>query len=72
PTIMLFDEITSALDPELVGGILELLRELSQTRSMTMIIVIAPDAFRRGMFRSCAVFRSRRDSRRRAAESHFS
>jgi polar amino acid transport system ATP-binding protein len=39
PTIMLFDEITSALDPELVGGILELLRELSQTRSMTMIIV---------------------------------
>ncbi len=39
PTIMLFDEITSALDPELVGGILKLLRELSQTRSMTMIIV---------------------------------
>jgi polar amino acid transport system ATP-binding protein len=39
PAIMLFDEITSALDPELVGGILELLRELSRARSMTMIIV---------------------------------
>jgi polar amino acid transport system ATP-binding protein len=39
PAIMLFDEITSALDPELVGGILELLRELSRARSMTMITV---------------------------------
>ncbi|HET8610858.1 MAG TPA: ectoine/hydroxyectoine ABC transporter ATP-binding protein EhuA [Burkholderiales bacterium] len=39
PAIMLFDEITSALDPELIGGILELLRELSRARSMTMIIV---------------------------------
>jgi polar amino acid transport system ATP-binding protein len=39
PPIMLFDEITSALDPELVGGILDLLRELSRTREMTMLIV---------------------------------
>lgn len=39
PKIMLFDEITSALDPELVGGILALLRDLSNTRSMTMLIV---------------------------------
>lgn len=39
PEIMLFDEVTSALDPELVGGILEILRKLSARRSMTMIIV---------------------------------
>jgi polar amino acid transport system ATP-binding protein len=39
PRIMLFDEITSALDPELVGGILGLLRELSRQRTMTMLIV---------------------------------
>ena len=39
PRIMLFDEITSALDPELVGGILGILRELSNQRSMTMLIV---------------------------------
>lgn len=39
PKVILFDEITSALDPELVGGILQLLRSLSQQRSMTMIIV---------------------------------
>ncbi|KRC85775.1 L-cystine import ATP-binding protein TcyC [compost metagenome] len=39
PEIMLFDEVTSALDPELVGGILQILRDLSARRSMTMIIV---------------------------------
>lgn len=39
PEIMLLDEITSALDPELVGGILKLLDELARTRRMTMLIV---------------------------------
>lgn len=39
PRIMLFDEVTSALDPELVGGILALLRELAAQRTMTMLIV---------------------------------
>jgi polar amino acid transport system ATP-binding protein len=39
PPIMLFDEITSALDPELVGGILDLLRDLSRAREMTCLIV---------------------------------
>jgi len=39
PKVMLFDEITSALDPELVGGILALLRDLSAKRTMAMVIV---------------------------------
>jgi len=39
PRIILFDEITSALDPELVGGILALLRDLAAQRTMTMLIV---------------------------------
>ena len=39
PKVMLFDEVTSALDPELVGGILQILRDLAARRSMTMIIV---------------------------------
>jgi len=39
PEIMLFDEVTSALDPELVGGILQIMRELSAQRTMTMLIV---------------------------------
>jgi polar amino acid transport system ATP-binding protein len=45
PKIMLFDEITSALDPELVGGILQLLRELAARRTMTMLIVTHHMAF---------------------------
>jgi len=39
PDIMLFDEITSALDPELVGEVLNVLRELARTTDVTMIIV---------------------------------
>ena len=37
PTLMLLDEVTSALDPELVGEVLDLLRSLTQ-EGMTMII----------------------------------
>jgi polar amino acid transport system ATP-binding protein len=47
PPLMLFDEITSALDPELVGGILEVLRELSASREMTMLIVTHEMGFAR-------------------------
>ena len=39
PEIMLFDEVTSALDPELVGEVLNVLRELAAARQMTMLIV---------------------------------
>ena len=31
PELMLFDEITSALDPELVGEVLDIIRELKAT-----------------------------------------
>ncbi len=37
PTLMLLDEVTSALDPELVGEVLDLLRELT-SEGMTMIL----------------------------------
>ena len=39
PKIMLFDEVTSALDPELVGEVLAVLRELARDSGMTMLIV---------------------------------
>lgn len=39
PKIMLFDEVTSALDPELVGEVLEVIRELASEGSMAMILV---------------------------------
>lgn len=47
PRLMLFDEITSALDPELVGGILELIAELSASYEMTMMIVTHEMGFAR-------------------------
>ncbi|QDU96692.1 ectoine/hydroxyectoine ABC transporter ATP-binding protein EhuA [Lignipirellula cremea] len=39
PRVMLFDEVTSALDPELVGEVLQVLRQLAKTSDMTMLIV---------------------------------
>ena len=38
PTVMLFDEVTSALDPELVKEVLDVMRELA-SEGMTMIVV---------------------------------
>jgi ABC-type polar amino acid transport system ATPase subunit len=38
PHVMLFDEITSALDPELVGEVLVVMRDLART-GMTMLVV---------------------------------
>jgi polar amino acid transport system ATP-binding protein len=38
PHVMLFDEVTSALDPELVKEVLDTMRELAQ-EGMTMIVV---------------------------------
>jgi polar amino acid transport system ATP-binding protein len=38
PHVMLFDEVTSALDPELVGEVLIVMRDLAET-GMTMLVV---------------------------------
>jgi ABC-type polar amino acid transport system ATPase subunit len=39
PHVMLFDEITSALDPELVGEVLLVMRDLAREVGMTMLVV---------------------------------
>jgi ABC-type polar amino acid transport system ATPase subunit len=39
PHVMLFDEITSALDPELVGEVLVVMRDLARELGMTMLVV---------------------------------
>lgn len=39
PKVMLFDEVTSALDPELVGDVLNVLRTLALRGDMTMMLV---------------------------------
>ena len=46
PELMLFDEVTSALDPELVKGVLNLMAELGR-RGMTMIVVTHEMGFAR-------------------------
>ena len=46
PTLMLLDEITSALDPQLVSEVLSLVRELANT-GMTMIIATHEMSFAR-------------------------
>lgn len=39
PKIMLFDEVTSALDPELVGEVLEVIRDIAKDGEMAMVLV---------------------------------
>ena len=39
PKVMLFDEVTSALDPELVGEVLGVIHELAKHSDMTMLLV---------------------------------
>ncbi|GIN21561.1 ectoine/hydroxyectoine ABC transporter ATP-binding protein EhuA [Siminovitchia fordii] len=39
PKVMLFDEVTSALDPELVGEVLQVIKDIAHTTNMTMILV---------------------------------
>src|SRR3984893_5077678 len=44
PEVILFHEVTSALDPELVGEVLEVIRELAE-EGMTMVLVTHEMAF---------------------------
>jgi polar amino acid transport system ATP-binding protein len=39
PKVMLFDEVTSALDPELVGEVLDVMKRLARERDLTMLVV---------------------------------
>jgi ABC-type polar amino acid transport system ATPase subunit len=56
PDYMLFDEVTSALDPQLVGEVLDTLRLLS-SEGMTMIVVTHEMRFAREVSDRVAYFR---------------
>src|SRR5262245_44015181 len=47
PHVMLFDEVTSALDPELVGEVLAVMRRLAKELHMTMLVVTHEMGFAR-------------------------
>ncbi len=39
PKVMLFDEVTSALDPELVGEVLEVIKDIAKDGQMAMLLI---------------------------------
>ncbi|WP_313958410.1 ectoine/hydroxyectoine ABC transporter ATP-binding protein EhuA [Chelativorans salis] len=47
PKVMLFDEVTSALDPELVGEVLNVIRKLGTEHNLTMLMVTHQMGFAR-------------------------
>jgi polar amino acid transport system ATP-binding protein len=47
PKVMLFDEVTSALDPELCGEVLAVIRSLGQEHQLTMLMVTHQMGFAR-------------------------
>jgi hydroxyproline transport system ATP-binding protein len=59
PDYMLFDEVTSALDPQLVGEVLDTMRVLS-SEGMTMIVVTHEIGFAREVSHRVAFFKSGR------------
>lgn len=65
PDVLLLDEVTAALDPELIGGVLKVIRDLKDT-GMTMVIVTHEMGFARDVAdRVCFL-----DSGRILEESH--
>ena len=49
PTLMLFDEITSALDPELIGEVVGVLERLARHADITMVLVTHQLGFARSI-----------------------
>ncbi|EST25536.1 ectoine/hydroxyectoine ABC transporter ATP-binding protein EhuA [Streptomyces roseochromogenus] len=47
PRVLLLDEVTSALDPELVAGVLDLLRDIARTTDITLLCVTHEMGFAR-------------------------
>jgi polar amino acid transport system ATP-binding protein len=67
PVLMLFDEVTSALDPELVGEVLALLRDL-KSDGMTMIVATHEMGFARDVADEVCYLHGGRVLERGAAE----
>ncbi|MCG8549820.1 MAG: ectoine/hydroxyectoine ABC transporter ATP-binding protein EhuA [Desulfobacterales bacterium] len=47
PKIMLFDEVTSALDPEVIGEVTQVIRDLNDRHNLTMLMVTHQMGFAR-------------------------
>jgi polar amino acid transport system ATP-binding protein len=60
PDVLLLDEVTSALDPELVVGLLDVLRDIARTTTITMLIVTHEMQFARDVSDRVLMFDSGR------------
>ncbi|UCM88291.1 ectoine/hydroxyectoine ABC transporter ATP-binding protein EhuA [Streptomyces marincola] len=56
PQVLLLDEVTSALDPELVAGVLDVLRDIAHTTDITMLVVTHEMSFARDISDSVLMF----------------
>ncbi|MQY13929.1 Glutamine transport ATP-binding protein GlnQ [Streptomyces sp. RB5] len=56
PEILLLDEVTSALDPELVAGVLDLLRDIARSTDITMLCVTHEMGFARDISDTVMMF----------------
>ncbi|WP_188726296.1 ectoine/hydroxyectoine ABC transporter ATP-binding protein EhuA [Pseudoclavibacter endophyticus] len=56
PEILLLDEVTSALDPEVVGEVLNILRNVAETTNVTMLIVTHEMQFARDVSNRVLMF----------------
>ena len=56
PDVLLLDEVTSALDPELVGEVLNVLRDIANTTDITMLIVTHEMRFARDVSNRVLMF----------------
>ncbi|SFO92803.1 polar amino acid transport system ATP-binding protein [Amycolatopsis arida] len=56
PDVLLLDEVTSALDPELAAEVLDVLRDLARTTDMTMLLVTHAMKFARDVSHRVLMF----------------
>lgn len=72
PQVLLLDEVTSALDPELVAGVLDVLRDIARSTDITMLCVTHEMNFARDISDQVLMFDSGRVIEAGAPEKIFS
>ncbi|MEU6858344.1 ectoine/hydroxyectoine ABC transporter ATP-binding protein EhuA [Glycomyces sp. NPDC046736] len=72
PDILLLDEVTSALDPELVADVLAVLRDVAETTSITMLCVTHEMGFAKDVSNRVMMFDSGKIVEEGAPEAIFS
>jgi polar amino acid transport system ATP-binding protein len=72
PEILLLDEITSALDPELAGEVLDVVRNVAQETNVTLLIVTHEMRFAREVSDRIVVFEAGRVIEQGSSEKIFS